>query len=360
MSKPSVHTSVSTSAGAEAADSAETKARPNIRLVAFTALFVLVVASAGYAWTGTPAALIGRAPTAPPATPADAEEAAKVAQFTDMVSKLRERMDKEPVAEGLMMLGRSYLVLDKPIEAVAAYERARQMQPNNAGLLADMADALAVKNGQVLAGEPMKLVEQALKLEPNNLKALMMAGSEAYERRAVPEAINYWQRMVRAGPAEHPLVQQAGQAVQQLQQAMGTAAAAAPGGSASVAGTGSSTGAATAAASLSGTVDLAAALKANASPEDAVFIFARAPEGSRMPLAILRRQVKDLPVRFTLDDSLAMSPAARLSSAQRVVVGARISKSGNAMPQPGDLEVLSEPMDLGAQNIRLEISQTVR
>jgi len=79
-----------------------------------------------------------------------------------------------------------------------------------------------------------------------------------------------------------------------------------------------------------------------------------------MPLAILRLQVKDLPVSFTLDDSLAMSPQARLSSAQRVVVGARISKSGNAMPQPGDLEVLSEPMAVGAKDVKLEISKTVR
>jgi cytochrome c-type biogenesis protein CcmH len=327
----------------------EVQARPGSRLIAVSALFVLVVACAGYLWTGTPAAMSGRAP--PPASAAEAEDAAKVAQFTEMVDKLRDRMDKEPAVEGLMMLGRSYLMLDRPAEAVGAYERARLMEPNNAGLLADMADALAVKNGQTLTGDPMRLIEHALRLEPNNLKALMMAGSEAYERRAIPEAIAYWQRMVKAGPAEHPLVQQATQAVQQLQQQATSA-------SATASATPSTPSPAS--ASISGTVDLSAELKSGAAPEDAVFIFARPAEGSRMPLAILRRQVKDLPLSFTLDDSLAMSPQARLSSAQRVVVGARVSKSGNAMPQAGDLEVLSEPMALGAKNVKLEISKTVR
>jgi cytochrome c-type biogenesis protein CcmH len=287
--------------------------------------------------------------------PEDPEEAAKVAQFTEMVDKLRERMDKEPVAEGLSMLGRSYLVLGKPAEAVAAYERARQMEPKNAGLLADMADAVAVKNGQSLAGEPMKLVDEALRLEPSNLKALMLAGSEAYERKAIPQAIGFFERMVKVGPADHPMVQQASQAVQQLRQVSGTSATAAAEPAASGSGT-----AGAAAASISGMVDLAPALKARTSPEDTVFIFARPAEGSRMPLAILRRQVKDLPMSFTLDDSMAMSPATRLSSVQRVVVGARVSKSGNAMPQAGDFEVLSEPMAVGAQGVKLEISQPVR
>jgi cytochrome c-type biogenesis protein CcmH len=79
-----------------------------------------------------------------------------------------------------------------------------------------------------------------------------------------------------------------------------------------------------------------------------------------MPLAILRKQVKDLPVRFTLDDSLAMSPAMRLSSVPRVVVGARISRTGNAMPQPGDLEGLSEPVAVGSSGLTIEISRVVR
>ena len=100
---------------------------------------------------------------------------------------------------------------------------------------------------------------------------------------------------------------------------------------------------------------LSAALQAQAAPEDTVFIFARPAEGARMPLAIMRKQVKDLPFDFKLDDSQAMSPAARLSGAKRVIVGARISKSGQAMPQPGDLEGLSAPVDVVAAGVVVEI-----
>ena len=88
-------------------------------------------------------------------------------------------------------------------------------------------------------------------------------------------------------------------------------------------------------------------------------MFARAAEGSRVPLAILRKQVKDLPLTFKLDDSMAMSPAARLSGATKVIVGARVSKSGGAMPQPGDLQGLSEPVSVGAGGLVIDISQVV-
>jgi cytochrome c-type biogenesis protein CcmH len=102
------------------------------------------------------------------------------------------------------------------------------------------------------------------------------------------------------------------------------------------------------------------AMRARVSPEDAVFIYARAATGSRMPLALVRKQVKDLPISFTLDDSLAMSPAARLSGASQVVVGARVTKSGQAMAQPGDLEGVSAPMGVVASGVKLSISTEVK
>jgi cytochrome c-type biogenesis protein CcmH len=101
-------------------------------------------------------------------------------------------------------------------------------------------------------------------------------------------------------------------------------------------------------------------LKAQAAPEDTVFIFARALQGSRAPLAILRKQVKDLPLDFTLDDSLAMSPAMRLSTAKEVIVGARISKSGMATPQPGDMQGLTGAIAVGSKGIALEINEPIR
>ncbi|HCX33016.1 MAG TPA: c-type cytochrome biogenesis protein CcmI, partial [Rhodocyclaceae bacterium] len=111
---------------------------------------------------------------------------------------------------------------------------------------------------------------------------------------------------------------------------------------------------------ISGTVSLAPALAARAAPEDVVFIFARAAEGPRMPVAILRKQVKDLPLEFRLDDSMAMSPGATLSAAGRLVVGARVSRSGNAIPKPGDLEALSGPVAANASGLTLTIDKVVQ
>ena len=135
--------------------------------------------------------------------------------------------------------------------------------------------------------------------------------------------------------------------------AVALAASAAP--AASAAGTVAQTG-----ASVQARISLAPALAAKAAPEDTVFIFARALQGSKAPLAILRRQVKDLPLEVTLDDSTAMSPALRLSTQTQVVVGARVSKSGNAMPQPGDLQGLSPTVAVGARGVQLVIADVVR
>lgn len=110
---------------------------------------------------------------------------------------------------------------------------------------------------------------------------------------------------------------------------------------------------------VSGTVALAPALMKQANPEDTVFVFARPPEGSRMPLALLRKKVKDLPMVFTLDDSMAMSPASTLSRAGHVVVGARISKSDNAIPDKGDLAGQSGPVAVGTTGLMIEISDVV-
>ena len=111
---------------------------------------------------------------------------------------------------------------------------------------------------------------------------------------------------------------------------------------------------------VSGTVTLSAALAKQAQPEDTLFVYARTAEGSRMPLAILRKQVKDLPLTFKLDDSMAMSPSSALSTASKVIVGARVSKSGNAMPQPGDLSGQSAPVNVGATGVQIEIKEAVK
>ena len=319
------------------------------------AAFVLGLAGVGYTFTGAPQ-VVGKTSDEVIAAQGGAtgggvsggpEAAPTREQVEALVAKLAERMQSRPDdAEGWLMLARSQMMLGRLPEALAAFERLIQLRPDDANTLVDYADALAVKNGRSLEGEPLRLIERALKLEPDHLKALALAGSAAFNRQDDIKAVLYWDRAVSIGPPEHEIVQMArdGAAAARERSKMPVAAApvAAP--------------VAAAASAVSGTVRLSAALKAQASPDDVVFIFARPADGSRMPLAILRKQVKDLPAAFTLDDSLAMSPAARLSLAQQVIVGARISKSGQAMPQPGDLQGLSAPVKVGTTGLVVEIS----
>ena len=112
-------------------------------------------------------------------------------------------------------------------------------------------------------------------------------------------------------------------------------------------------------AGLSGTVALSPEITDKVSPGDTVYIFARAAQGPRIPLAILRKQVGDLPMQFTLDDSMAMTPNMRLSSFPEVVVGARVSKSGNATPQAGDFEAISAPVKSNTRGLDLVIATEV-
>ena len=310
------------------------------------------------------------------ASPAEETEAQpSPEQIAEMVQRLADRLKDRPEdAEGWTMLSRSYLVLGRLEEAAQASERVLKLTPNDAQALADHADVLAMRAGRVLDGEPMKLIERALRLDPDNLKALALAGAAAFDRGDGNEAAKLWDRVALLGPPGSPVVQQAREGAAEARKmaaergagnaspTLGQAQAPAPA-QPQAQPPGATQKAAVAGPTVRGTVTLSAALTAQAKPEDTVFIFARnaesGPGASRMPLAIVRKQVKDLPATFTLDDSLAMGPGMGLSSAQKVVVGARISRSGQAMPQPGDLEGLSAPVAVGSQGVVVEISKTV-
>lgn len=269
-----------------------------------------------------------------------------IAEIEAMVERLAQRLEQTPDdVEGWRMLGRSYTVMGRFAEAARAFSRAAAKAPRDAGLLADLADALAMARGQNLAGEPEELVLRALQLDPQNLKALALAGTAAFNRDDFAGAVRYWERMlphVPAGSEEARMVQS------NIDEAKARAAEKAAGKARPAA-----------AAQLTGTVRLSPKLAAKASPEDTVFIFARAADGPPMPLAALRRKVKDLPARFTLDDSMAMGPKAKLSAHPKVVVVARVSKGGTPAAQSGDLEGRSAPVASDARDVTVTIDSVV-
>lgn len=323
--------------------------RASLPMLAGLSSFVIVLLGAGYLLVGAPLAL----DPSVRASGADAGAQITLEQIEAMTQKLANRLKQEPNdPTGWAMLGRSYAVLGRHAEALPAFKQALALKPDDPNLLTDYADALAVTNGRNLEGEPSQLIARALKIDPNNLKALSLAGTAAYLRRDFAGALRHWDKLAQVAP-DTDFVRQIQRGIDEARLQVGTPAplaqAQGPGAAASTSGS----------ASVSGVVTLSSQLAGKAAPDDTVFVFARAAEGSRVPLAILRKQVKDLPLKFTLDDSLAMSPAAKLSGSPKVIVGARVSKSGGALAQPGDLQGLSAPVSLGASGLAIEISQVV-
>ncbi len=326
-------------------------------------LAVPLLAVGLYARLGNTAGLTPQAAAQPPVSEAD---------VVAMVEKLAQRMQAQPDdAKGWLMLGRSYAALQRFPDSAKAYARAVALTPNDAQLLVDYADVLAAV-AQSAAGEPTKLITRALQIDPGNLKALALAGSAAFERKDYVGAIAYWTQARTAAPAGSEFAQGLDASLAEARAAAGpagnapsatantapvatTAAAAATATSTTAALTAPSAAAAAAAEQLAGRVSLAPALAARVAADDTVFIYARAAEGPRMPLAIQRRKVSELPISFTLDDSMAMAPEMKLSKFGSVVVEARVSKSGNALPQAGDLRGQLGPLKPGSAGLALVI-----
>lgn len=323
------------------------------------ALTVPVLAAALYIFVGTPQALVPESES--PAHTVDAQ------QIEAMVERLAQRMRENPDdPQGWVMLARSYAVMERFPEAAKAYAAAVERVPNDAQLLADYADTLAMAQGRSLEGEPEKLIAKALTIDPNNVKALALAGTIAFEKGDYAQAATQWERIVRDAPADSPLAQSVRASIEKARALAATkvpppsakaAASAAEGAPAKAAASGKDTPASGTA--VSGTVQLAPEIAAKVAPGDTLFVFARAAEGPRMPVAIVRAQAKDLPLEFTLDDSSSMM-GAKLSEQKSVIVGARISKSGSATPQPGDIQGYSKPVAPGAQNLRIVISEITK
>jgi len=340
--------------------------RPSRGLVALLSAFVVALAAIGYWQTGSPLLLREPAPVADIAAAAaqpGASGPSAAQQIEAMVSKLAERLKTRPDdVQGWTMLARSYTVLGRFDEAIPAYARAAELDPNNASLLADYADAVAAPQQTANNPTSMALIERALKADPKHFKALALAGSAAFDRGDYAVAIAQWQKIAVQLPPDSELAPRvqamigdargklAGNEAPPTASSAPQVATARPAASAAVPAAGTS---------VSGTVTLDPALAAQAAPGDSVFVFARAANGSRMPLAVQRAQVKDLPLAFKLDDSMAMAPGMTLSSASQLTVGARISKSGTAIAQPGDLSGEITGVAPGANNVAIRIGTVV-
>jgi len=259
-----------------------------------------------------------------------------VVHLETMVKRLAAHLRENPDdTAGWKLLGRSYASLERFPEAADAYAKAAVRAPRDAQLLADLAEALAMARGRRLEGEPEQLIARALELEPANLKALALAGTAAFARKDYAGAAAHWEKML-------PLVTPDSEDARSIQASVEEARSLMD------------------KREVKGTVSLSSKLKTKVSPEDTVFIFARAAEGPPMPLAVLRKQVRDLPLAFSLDDSMAMAPGMTLSAHSRVVVVARISRSGSATPQTGDLQGLSAPVANDAEDVNVVIDSLVR
>jgi cytochrome c-type biogenesis protein CcmH len=308
------------------------------RVRLFAMLAVPLAALALYAAIGNPAGWSAAQTLAPPEASDEAVQA--------MLATLAQRLDKPSGndaadLQGWTLLARSYATLQRFADADRAYARAIALAPRDAQLRADRADVLAVVQGQRTTGEPDRLIAEALQLDPRNLKALALAGTAAFQRRDLAAARGFWRQARELAPPGSEFATGLDRNLAELgTEASAPAADAAP---------------PSAPARIVGGVSLAPALAAQVGPNDTVFVFARAADGPRMPLAVVRRRAADLPFTFTLDDSLAMSPERTLSSAGRVVVGARISRSGSATPQAGDLRGESAPTGTRVEGLQLVI-----
>ncbi|THJ22116.1 MAG: c-type cytochrome biogenesis protein CcmI [Nitrospira sp. CG24E] len=336
-------------------------ARPVAVAIAI-AIIVPTVSGLLYWQIGNPLAM-----TEPPAASLSAQTGGEDGSpFADglgpLIERLKQKMEQNPNdGTGWALLARSYMGMGRHAEAALAYENATKLIPDDAQLLADYADAMGVLHGRKLEGRPEALIQQALKIDPRNVKALMLAGTVAFNRNNFARAAKDWE-LARANlPADvdpemtQQLVAAIEEAKSHLSGGQGMVSAnteytepVAPVQPAKQAGQ---------PRAIRGTVTMSPSLASKGSSTDTLFVFAREMSGPPMPVAIVRATKKDLPFTFQLDDSTSPMPSRKLSSAGPVVIVARLSKSGQAMPQSGDLEGTSQPIQSGINGINIVIDR---
>ena len=312
-----------------------------------------------YMWVGEPDALNPMA--------VQSNDKVDPTQLLQMAESLAQKLnDKPDNLQGWVMLGRTYRTLEKFDASVQAYDRALKLSADD-DLKLERVEVLAMKSQGNFEGEPWNVIRDILQRDPQNYGALLMAGSASYSHEKYADALKYWQQARKPLAADNPDVPGLDEAIASVQQKLGMPAQVAKGPSAQInttqpagsAPSANTSGAASTGLTVSGQVSIAEALKGKVKPSDVVFIYATPANGERMPLAIFKTTVAQLPLAFTLDDSTAMTPERKLSGAGEVLVKVRVSKSGNAMPQSGDLAGTLGPVKVGAKGLKLEIKDQI-
>ncbi len=314
------------------------------------AVLIPVLSVSLYLLVGTPNALDYVETTAGPADETFTPE--KLAQMAD---ELTTRLAQEPNnADGWVMLARVERSLSHFESAEKALTKSLSLSQND-DVEIERAEVLAQMNHGSFKGEPWSIIARVLKANPDQGNALLLAGSAAFSEEHYAEALKYWQHVQKFVPPNSPDSLALEDAISKAHERLGIKATSqnvnvSPAqGQAKVAGSAKSR--------LVGRVDIASALATKLHPSDTVFIYAVPVTGSRMPLAMIKTTVAQMPFDFVLDDTNAMNPAANLSSVTEVMLKARVSASGNAMAQPGDFGVTKGPVKVGEQNLRLTIAE---
>ncbi len=243
----------------------------------------------------------------------------------EMLSAIKARLRETPDSvEGWYAMGRVHGAGGQFGEAVAAYRRAHQLAGDQPEILFSLADAIAMQEDGNLLGEPEQLIARGLDLAPRFPNGLWLAGLAAEQRQNYSAAHEFWSMLL-------PLIADNQESSQEVMRLMATLEQREP-----TLASGSSAIASTVTAEIIVKVDISPELKAKTQPEQAVFVYAKALNGPPMPLAVKKMTVGDLPTSISLSDADAMLPSMKLSAFPQVTIGARVSRSGDAVRQPGD------------------------
>jgi cytochrome c-type biogenesis protein CcmH len=267
--------------------------------------------------------------------------------FEKMVDNLAQRLEQQPDdIEGHYMLARSYAMLQRYGESLEVYNKLVTLtEGKDPNILVDYAETVATANGNKLTGLPTMLLKNALEIDPEHTGALWLAGFAAREQNELQQAVDYWERLLPLLPkSETKAITTLTQNINQVKQVLGQAEIA--------------TQPDDATNGIQVSVSVEPSLQDKVQGGDTLFIYARATQGSPMPLAIVQLSASDLPAQTILNDSQAMMPNMKISNFDAVTVMARISKSGGAGEQPGDLKGSITPVKLG-ESVEVVINQII-